>query len=186
MANRVVLLQDGKYVTAEGSANGQVLTWSEDTNTASFQAGGGGGSGTVTSVGLTGGTSGIVIGGTTSPITTSGTFNLDAPLRFAFNTATPTEVAAAGQVSYNTDEGSLEQMFDGGHVKSVLGQTLHQRVLNDTGSTLNKGQVVYVSGAQGNRVTVALAQANADSTSARARLVRGTKLGCLRSSRSTA
>ncbi len=168
MSKPVLLsLGAGKVQELAGTANNDVLTWNSTTSEwVSAAGGGGGGSGTVTSVGLTGGTSGIVIGGTASPITTSGTYNLDAPLRFAFNTATPTEVAAAGQVSYNTDEGSLEQMFDGGHVKSVLGQTLHQRVLNETGSTLTKGQVVYVSGAQGNRVTVALAQANADSTSA--------------------
>lgn len=169
MSKPVLLsLGAGKVQELVGTANNDVLTWDSTLDGGSWKsaAGGGGGSGTVTSVGLTGGTSGIVIGGTASPITTSGTFNLDAPQRFAFNTATPTEVAAAGQVSYSTAEGSLEQMFDGGHVKSVLGQTLHQRVLNDTGSTLNKGQVVYVSGAQGNRVTVSLAQADADSTSA--------------------
>lgn len=168
MSKPVLLsLGAGKVQELAGTANNDVLTWNSATSEwVSAAGGGGGGSGTVTSVGLTGGTSGIVIGGTTSPITTSGTYNLDAPLRFAFNTATPTEVAAAGQISYNTDEGSLEQMFDGGHVKSVLGQTLHQRVLNETGSTLTKGQVVYVSGAQGNRVTVDLALADADSTSA--------------------
>ena len=123
-------------------------------------------SGTVTSVGLTGGTSGIVIGGTASPITTSGTFNLDAPLRFAFNTATPLGVVNPGELSWNTDEGSLELLFGLGTVTSILGQTIHQRVKNDTGSTLTKGQVVYVDGATGDRPTVDLALADADSTSA--------------------
>jgi hypothetical protein len=39
-------------------------------------------------------------------------------------------------------------------------------VVNLTGSQINKGQVVYVTGSQGTRMTVALALANADSTSA--------------------
>jgi hypothetical protein len=39
-------------------------------------------------------------------------------------------------------------------------------VYNQTGSTLTKGQVVYINGAHGNLPTVALSQANAESTSA--------------------
>ena len=41
------------------------------------------------------------------------------------------------------------------------------RIRNNTGSTLTKGQVVYPNGANGNIVTVALAQANNDANSAR-------------------
>ena len=98
MSKPVLLsLGAGKVQELAGTANNDVLTWNSTTSEwVSAAGGGGGGSGTVTSVGLTGGTSGIVIGGTTSPITTSGTYNLDAPQRFAFDTATPTEVAAAG------------------------------------------------------------------------------------------
>lgn len=40
-----------------------------------------------------------------------------------------------------------------------------QYVNNRTGSTLTKGQVVYINGAQGNRVTVALAQADSEISS---------------------
>lgn len=47
----------------------------------------------------------------------------------------------------------------------LVALTTKQYVNNRTGSTLLKGQVVYISGAQGNRVTVALAQANAEMTS---------------------
>jgi hypothetical protein len=39
-------------------------------------------------------------------------------------------------------------------------------VVNLTGSQINKGQVVYVTGSQGTRMTVALAMATADNTSA--------------------
>jgi hypothetical protein len=37
MANKVLVLQDGKAITTEGSANGQVLTWSEDDSQATFE-----------------------------------------------------------------------------------------------------------------------------------------------------
>lgn len=40
-------------------------------------------------------------------------------------------------------------------------------VNNRTGSTITKGQVVYISGASGNKVTIALAKANAESTSSK-------------------
>ncbi len=51
----------------------------------------------------------------------------------------------------------------------VSGQagTLVREVRNTTGATLTKGTVVYINGANGNKPTVAKAQANAESTSAR-------------------
>ena len=51
----------------------------------------------------------------------------------------------------------------------VAGQagTLVREVRNTTGATLTKGTVVYINGANGNKPTVAKAQANAESTSAR-------------------
>lgn len=48
---------------------------------------------------------------------------------------------------------------------NLVALTVKQYVNNRTGSTLTKGQVVYISGAQGNRVTVALAKADAEMTS---------------------
>lgn len=47
------------------------------------------------------------------------------------------------------------------------GDGIFVRIRNNTGSTLTKGQIVYTNGATGNKVTVALARANADATSAR-------------------
>jgi hypothetical protein len=51
----------------------------------------------------------------------------------------------------------------------VAGQagTLVREVRNTTGATLTKGTVVYINGSNGNKPTVAKAQANAESTSAR-------------------
>ena len=49
----------------------------------------------------------------------------------------------------------------------AVGDPLMYYVNNRTGSTLDKGTAVYISGSQGNRITVAKAQANAESTSSK-------------------
>ena len=82
-----------------------------------------------------------------------------------FNTAKDGTVGV-GEVEYNDTQGSLIQGLKGGNVTNVIGQQLHQRVNNRTGSALAKGDVVYLSGSQGNRITVAKALATSDPTSA--------------------
>ena len=82
-----------------------------------------------------------------------------------FNTAKDGTVGV-GEVEYNDTQGSLIQGLKGGNVTNVIGQQLHQRVNNRTGATLAKGDVVYLSGSQGNRITVAKAIATSDPTSA--------------------
>lgn len=82
-----------------------------------------------------------------------------------FNTAKDGTVGV-GEVEYNDTQGSLIQGLKGGNVTNVIGQQLHQRVNNRTGATLNKGDVVYLAGSQGNRITVAKALATSDPTSA--------------------
>lgn len=82
-----------------------------------------------------------------------------------FNTAKDGTVGV-GEVEYNDTQGSLIQGLKGGNVTNVIGQQLHQRVNNRTGATLNKGDVVYLAGSQGNRITVAKAIATSDPTSA--------------------
>jgi len=82
-----------------------------------------------------------------------------------FNTAKDGNVLT-GEVEYNDTQGSLIQGLKGGLVTNVIGQQLHQRINNRTGSTLAKGTAVYLSGSQGNRITVAKALATSDPTSA--------------------
>jgi hypothetical protein len=53
----------------------------------------------------------------------------------------------------------------GGNVTQKIGEQEYARVYNDSGTTLTLGQVVYISGAQGNRVAVKLARADAEVTS---------------------
>jgi hypothetical protein len=82
-----------------------------------------------------------------------------------FNTAKDGTVGV-GEVEYNDTQGSLIQGLKGGNVTNVIGQQLHQRVNNRTGATLTKGTAVYLSGSQGNRITVAKALGITDAFSA--------------------
>jgi hypothetical protein len=82
-----------------------------------------------------------------------------------FNTGKDGTVGV-GEVEYNDTQGSLIQGLKGGLVTNVIGQQLHQRVNNRTGSTLTKGTAVYLSGSQGNRITVAKALGVTDAFSA--------------------
>ena len=82
-----------------------------------------------------------------------------------FNTAKDGTVGV-GEVEYNDTQGSLIQGLKGGLVTNVIGQQLHQRVNNRTGATLAKGTAVYLSGSQGNRITVDKALGVTDAFSA--------------------
>ena len=61
-----------------------------------------------------------------------------------------------GRVGWNDDDKTLEVGLDRGSILQ-LGQEIHVRATNKTGDTIDNGQVVYVSGAQGSRPTIALA-----------------------------
>ena len=78
-------------------------------------------------------------------------------------TATPTNAVA--RFRWNDADGVPEVGLKGGNVTLQIGSELVQRVTNDTGVTLTDGQVVYVTGSTGNKVTVGLAQATLDSLS---------------------
>lgn len=67
--------------------------------------------------------------------------------------------------SWNDTDGTLDLGLKGGNVSLQIGQEQVLRCLNNTGNALVDGQVVYVSGAQGNRTTIALANGNSEATS---------------------
>jgi hypothetical protein len=95
-----------------------------------------------------------------------GTSGLTMPFdSITFNTAKDGTVGV-GEVEYNDTQGSLIQGLKGGLVTNVIGQQLHQRVNNRTGAPLAKGDVVYLAGSQGNRITVAKGLAVSDAFSA--------------------
>jgi hypothetical protein len=78
--------------------------------------------------------------------------------------ATPPTIVE-GTLAWDSGNGTLELGLLGGNASLKVGEQQYTRVYNDTASTMTKGQVVYISGAQGNRVAVRLARADAESTS---------------------
>lgn len=78
-----------------------------------------------------------------------------------------TAVPNVGKLMWQDGEGTLGFGLEGGNITLAVGQEEVQLVYNGTGSTLTAGQVVYINGAQGQRVTVALADADMESTSSK-------------------
>lgn len=78
--------------------------------------------------------------------------------RFGFDTAAGL-TAGVGEMVWNAADGTADLGLPGG-VTLQVGQEGLIRVLNKTGSTIQNMHVVYITGAQGNRVTAAQAQAN--------------------------
>jgi len=69
-----------------------------------------------------------------------------------FNMASPV-ASAAGRFVWDDGNGSLDLGLKGGNVNLLLGQQTYARIFNAEATTLNKGEVVYISGSQGNRVS---------------------------------
>lgn len=71
-----------------------------------------------------------------------------------------------GTVKWDDGYGTLDVLLKGGNVNLNIGQQTYALVYNDEATTLTKGEVVYISGAQGNRIAVKRASAVGDATSA--------------------
>lgn len=80
------------------------------------------------------------------------------------NTTAPA-AGEVGKIVWNDTDGCPEVMLKGGNSTLQIGQETVLRCVNKSGSTVLNGTVVYISGVQGNRPTIAFAQANADITS---------------------
>lgn len=74
---------------------------------------------------------------------------------------------AIGRLAWNDTDGTLNLGLKGGNIVLHVGQSQVQMVNNNTGSNLLKGEVVYVSGASGNKMTVTKALATTDPTSSK-------------------
>lgn len=83
----------------------------------------------------------------------------------ALDTTPTTTPSSVGEFSWNDGDGTADLVLKGGNSTLKIGQQVYARVYNDTASTMTKGQVVYISGAQGNRVAVKLANADSELTS---------------------
>lgn len=76
-----------------------------------------------------------------------------------------TPTTAVGKLQWDPTWGGPQVGMTGGNVNLQIGQEDLVYVYNNTGSQINEGQVVRVLGSQGQRLTVALAQANNDAGS---------------------
>jgi len=91
--------------------------------------------------------------------------NITTFLQFT-QTSTPTTPAATKADLYIDNSNGfsrLRYLDETGSVQTILRDTIFL-VRNNTGSTITKGQVVYVNGSSGTNVTVALAKADSSNT----------------------
>lgn len=106
--------------------------------------------------------------GTLTSLTVSGNAsigNINTVDSILFDTANSPGVTTVGQLDWDDGDGTLELLMKGGNITQQIGTQEFARVFNAETTTLNKGEVVYVFGAQGNRLSVKRAQANAEATS---------------------
>ena len=85
-----------------------------------------------------------------------------------FNTTNSSIPTTAGTMSWNSADGTVDLKMGGANVTLQVGQEELVRVVNKTGANLLEAnyQAVRISGAQGNRLKVALAKADNDANSA--------------------
>lgn len=117
---------------------------------------------------------GVAPGGATNDIlrkvsgTDYDTIWTDAPTLDAvqFDTVAA-EAQGVGKLSWFADDGTLQVGLLGGNINLSIGQEEVVRIKNTTGSALSKGQVVAITGAQGQRLTASLASSASESTSSK-------------------
>lgn len=100
-----------------------------------------------------------------STVTLDDTGNIINANSLGLDTTPGTVPTTVGTMSWDDGDGVPIVAVKGGNVNLQVGTQELARVYNDSGTTLTKGQVVYISGAQGNRVAVKLARADVEATS---------------------
>jgi len=103
--------------------------------------------------------------GTVIPLATGATLNNPTVSNYEGFTPSSAPTYAEGLVWYDSTAYALSYYNNTTNNAVHLGQEIQQQVRNSTGSTITKGQVVYISGATGQIGNIILAQANAYSTS---------------------
>lgn len=83
-----------------------------------------------------------------------------------FDTA-DTIANATGRLKWDDGEGTLSLGLKGGNLDLQIGQENIALCYNGTGSEITKGSVVYISGAQGQRPSISLADADTEATSSK-------------------
>jgi hypothetical protein len=90
---------------------------------------------------------------------------LKTPLVYFDTTASA--INTVGGLVWDDGEGTLSLGLKGGNVNLQLGQENIALCYNGTGSAIPRGSVVYISGAQGQRPSIALADADTEAASSK-------------------
>lgn len=163
-----------RAVSATAPADGDAYIW--DVATSTWVPGPAGGSGTIT--GPTSstdnalvrwdGTTGTAIKNSNATVDSAGVLSTPGVVTAytQIDTTAPSPTILAGTLAWNDYSGTVELGLKGGNTRIELGQEVVARVYNNSGVVLSRGQVVYIDGAQINRVSVKLARANLELTSA--------------------
>jgi hypothetical protein len=149
---------------ANGTTNGY-LTSTDWTTFSTISSGGVVGPASATDNAITrfDGTTGKLIQNSTVTLDDNG--NVINANSLGLDTTPATVPTTVGTMSWDDGDGVPIVALKGGNVNLQVGTQELARVYNDSGVTITKGQVVYISGAQGNRVAVRLARADVEATS---------------------
>lgn len=90
---------------------------------------------------------------------TVGAFLVDTANFYDMVPQDPAPAYSRGRIFYDGANETFAVYNDQSDVTHQLGQETHVRVVNKTGADISNGKAVYINGAQGNRPTVALANA---------------------------
>jgi len=149
---------------ANGTTNGY-LTSTDWTTFSTISSGGVVGPASATDNAITrfDGTTGKLVQNSTVTLDDNG--NIINANSLGLDTTPATVPTTVGTMSWDDGDGVPIVALKGGNVNLQVGTQELARVYNDSGTTLTKGQVVYISGSQGNRVAVRLARADVEATS---------------------
>lgn len=166
---RIIALSDGLNVSAaqsvqasssvtliDGSVTNPALAFASQTNTGLYKQGAAG--------------IGITVEGAAVLTLETALAQIYPPQGYTQYSTGAAPSYAEGRVFYDATEHTLAYYNDASDVTFNVGQEIMVRARNNTGVTLVDGAVVYISGALGDRPTVALARADAIATTS-------TKLG---------
>lgn len=113
---------------------------------------------------ISGSGTGSWIGSITGSLTGSLTGSVSGSETISFIT-TANQTVREGEMTWNDGDGTLDLGLKGGNVTLSVGEQTFARVYNGEATTLNKGEVVYISGSQGNRIKVKRADYSAEAGS---------------------
>jgi hypothetical protein len=102
---------------------------------------------------------------TASYALTASYVSLDNVDHITFDT-TPVGTVSEGTFVWNDGDGTLDLGLKGGNVTLQVGEQTYAMVYNNEATQLNVGEVVYITGAQGNRIRVERAYSDTDNHSA--------------------